>query len=40
MRSRKKLILALVVIFTVNIALIALIQNAEAIAYRRGSSGG
>lgn len=39
MRSRKKLILALVVIFTVNIALIALIQNAEAIAYRRGSSG-
>lgn len=39
MRSRKKLILALVVIFTVNIALIALIQNAEAMAYRRGSSG-
>ena len=39
MRSKKKLILALVVIFTVNIALIALIQNAEAIAYRRGSSG-
>ena len=39
MRSRKILILALVVIFTVNIALIALIQNAEAIAYRRGSSG-
>lgn len=39
MRSRKKLILALVVIFTVNIALIALIQNADAISYRRGSSG-
>ena len=39
MRSRKKLILALAVVFTVNIVLIGLIQTADAVSYKRGSSG-
>lgn len=39
MENRKKLILALVVLFTVNIAVIAFAQNAEAITYGRGSYG-
>ncbi len=39
MENRKKLILALVVLFTVNIAVIAFAQRAEAVAYGRGSYG-
>lgn len=39
MHNRKKLILALAVIFTVNIVLIGLIQSADAVSYKRGSSG-
>lgn len=37
--ERKKLILALVVIFTVNILIIALAQSASADLYKKGSSG-
>lgn len=37
--KRRKLILAVVVIFAVNIFVIALAQNANAEVYRRGSSG-
>ncbi len=37
--ERKKLILALVVIFTLNILIIALAQNASADLYKKGSSG-
>jgi N-acetylmuramoyl-L-alanine amidase len=39
MENREKLILALVVLFTVNIAVIAFAQRAEAVAYGRGSYG-
>lgn len=39
MHNRKKLILALAVIFTVNIVLIGLVQSAGAVSYKRGSSG-
>lgn len=39
MDSRKKLILALAVIFAVNILLITLVQSAGAITYDRGSTG-
>ena len=39
MTDRKKLILALTVIFTLNILLIALAQSAGAATYDRGSSG-
>lgn len=39
MQNRKKLILALTVVFTLNIMLIALAQRAEAVTYSRGSSG-
>ena len=38
-RSRRKLILALAVIFAVNIFVIALSQNAHADLYKKGSSG-
>ena len=38
-RRRKKLILALAVIFAVNIFIIALAQNAHADLYKKGSSG-
>ena len=37
--ERKKLILALVVIFTLNILIIALAQNASADLYKKGQSG-
>ena len=37
--NRKKLILALSVIFAVNILLITVVQSASAEVYRRGSSG-
>lgn len=39
MVNRRKLILALVVVFTLNILLIGVVQSAEAITYKRGSSG-
>ncbi len=39
MRNRKKLILALVVVFTLNILVISLAQSASAASYKRGSSG-
>ena len=39
MTERKKLILALTAIFTLNILLIALAQAASAATYDRGSSG-
>jgi len=39
MSSRKKLCLALAVIFAVNILIISLVQNADAAVYKRGSSG-
>ena len=38
-KERKKLILALAVIFAVNIFIIALAQNAWAELYKKGSSG-
>ena len=37
--KRKKLILALAVIFTVNILIIALAQSAQASLYKKGMSG-
>lgn len=37
--KRKKLILAIVLIFTVNILIIALAQSADAALYKRGSTG-
>lgn len=39
MGNRKKLILALVVVFTLNILVISLAQSASAASYKRGSSG-
>ena len=39
MENRKKLILALILLFTVNIAVIAFAQKAEAVAYGKGSYG-
>ena len=39
MSGRKKLCMALAVVFLVNILVICLIQNAEAAAYKRGSTG-
>lgn len=39
MQSRRKLILALAVVFTLNILLINLVMTAEAVTYKRGSSG-
>ena len=39
MQNRRKLILALTVVFTINIMIIALAQNASAVTYARGSSG-
>lgn len=39
MQNRRKLILALTVIFTLNIMIIALAQNAGAVTYAKGSSG-
>lgn len=39
MENRKKLILALAVIFAVNILIITLVQSAIAVTYERGSSG-
>ena len=39
MSDRKKLCLALVVVFTVNILLICLVQTAWAASYKRGSTG-
>lgn len=39
MGGRKKLCLALAVVFTVNILIILLVQNADAVTYKRGSSG-
>ncbi|MGN1002203.1 MAG: spore cortex-lytic enzyme [Oscillospiraceae bacterium] len=39
MTGRKKLCLALAVVFTVNILIIFLVQNADAVTYKRGSSG-
>lgn len=39
MKDRKRLILALVVIFTVNILIITLAQTAGAVTYKKGSSG-
>ena len=39
MRERKKLILTLIVIFTVNILIICLAQGACAAAYKKGSTG-
>lgn len=39
MKSRKRLILALVVIFLLNIAVIVCVQRADAAAYKRGSTG-
>lgn len=39
MQNRRKLMLALTVVFTINIMIIALAQNASAVTYARGSSG-
>lgn len=39
MQNRRKLILALTVVFTINIMVIALAQSAAAVTYARGSSG-
>lgn len=39
MENRKKLILALTVLFTINIMILALAQTASAAVYKRGSSG-
>ena len=39
MYKKKKLILALAVIFTLNILLISVVTTAEAVTYKRGSSG-
>lgn len=39
MQNRRKLILALAVIFTLNILLINMVMTAEAVTYKRGSSG-
>ena len=39
MLNRRKLILALTVVFTLNIMIIALAQRADAVTYTRGSSG-
>ena len=39
MNRRKNLIFALIVIFLMNIAVISLVQQADAAAYKRGSSG-
>ena len=38
-RERKKLVLALAIIFAVNIFIIAMAQNASADLYKKGSSG-
>ena len=37
--TRRKVIAALLVLFTINIAIIAVVQHADASPYRRGSSG-
>ena len=39
MQNRRKIILALTVVFTLNIMIIALAQRADAVTYARGSSG-
>ena len=39
MHDRKKLLAALALLFAVNVLLITLVQRAEAITYKRGSSG-
>lgn len=39
MKNRRKLIIALVIVFAVNIAVISFAQNADAVTYKRGSSG-
>lgn len=39
MYNRKKLLAALALLFVVNVFLIALVQHADAITYKRGSSG-
>ncbi len=39
MKNRKRLIFALIVIFLLNITVIAFVQQADAAAYKRGSSG-
>ncbi len=39
MQNRRKLILALTVVFTLNIMIIALAQRVDAVTYARGSSG-
>lgn len=39
MRDKKKLILALVLVFALNILLISAFQRAEAVTYKRGSTG-
>ena len=39
MKNRKRLILALIVIFLLNITVIAFVQQADAAAYKRDSSG-
>lgn len=42
MQNKRKLILSLVIVFAINIAIISLIQcvqDADAVSYRRGSSG-
>jgi len=39
MHDRKKMIMALTIVFTLNIVLISLIQSADAASYKRGSSG-
>ncbi|HBR07415.1 MAG TPA: spore cortex-lytic enzyme, partial [Clostridiales bacterium] len=39
MENKRKLILALVVVFTVNILIIALAQSVDAVSYKRGSTG-
>ncbi len=39
MHDRKKLLLALALLFAVNVLLIALAQSAAAVTYKRGSSG-
>ena len=39
MNNRKKLILALALIFAVNICIISVAQNADAATYKRGSTG-
>ncbi len=39
MHDRKKLLFSLALLFAVNILLVTLVQRAEAITYKRGSSG-